>query len=92
MLQIFFFILAKSVIRGAESMSKVSIDVNILHIATLKYKKEFSNLEQRLQPGGVQQTVEDLRPINVLIYRLSHLSNHICQDLTQACSTQSNRY
>ena len=52
----------------------------------------FPDLEQRLQPGGVQQAVENLRSIDVLIYRLPHLLDHICQDLTQACDTQTHRH
>lgn len=52
----------------------------------------FSDLEQRLQPGGVQQTVEDLCSVNVLTHRLPHLLNHIRQDLTQPCDTPSHRW
>lgn len=52
----------------------------------MKDWKVFPDLEQRLQPGGVQQTVEDLGPVDVLAHRLSHLVDHIRQDLTQACS------
>lgn len=42
-----------------------------------------SDPEQRLQPGRVQETVEDLSSVDVLVDRLPHLLDHIGQDLTQ---------